>query len=396
VVTELLDMPRLSLQERDRRWARVRAAMDASDLAAIITPPHTGHWEMFAADTRYLTHIGGNCSETACVFPRRGEVTAIVLNRPEFWARAQEWVADLRTPKHHTWSMPAIERLRELGADRSRIGVVGLGGGVRTPEGTAPHGFFERIRAALPNAVFEDVTVMMADLRGVKSAEELAAMERAAAIAEAAIRGFVEAARPGVPDNEVLAALYYAMLKAGGELPTMVLWATGPGTVRDAFVPTRRPLERGDMLANEIEGKYMGYVSQRVQPAVLGDPAPALVDAMEKQKVVFDAICERMKPGARWGEIVRGVDDVAEELGGKAALTMHGRGLGEDRPLLVGGEMSPEIADFVLQENQAFIVKPNFRPTGGPGITWGDTVAVTGNGGRRLGKDPHQLVVIPC
>jgi Xaa-Pro aminopeptidase len=393
---ELLDMPRLSLQERDQRWARVRAAMDARGLACIITPPHTGHWELFSADTRYLTHIGGNCSETACVFPREGEVTAIVLNRPEFWARAQEWVTDLRTPDHHLWSAPVIARLRELGAERSRIGVVGLGGGVRTPEGTASHGFLTRIQEALPNATFEDVTVMMADLRGVKSAEELAAMERAAEIAEAGIKGFVDAAKPGVPDNEVLAELYHAMLKAGGELPVMVLWGTGPGHVRDAFVPTRRPLERGDMLANEIEGKYLGYISQRVQPAVLGDAPPALIDAMAKQKVVFDAICERMKPGARWGEIVSSVDDVAQELGGRAALTMHGRGLGEDRPLLVGGEMSPEIAEFVLQENQAFIVKPNFRPAGGPGITWGDTVAVTAQGGRRLGKDPHQLVVIPC
>src|SRR5687768_16347541 len=139
-MTELLDMPRLSLQERDQRWARVRAAMDARDLACIITPPHTGHWELFSADTRYLTHIGGNCSETACVFPRDGEVTAVVLNRPEFWARAQDWVTDLRLPNHHTWSASAIDRLREIGAERSRIGVVGLGGGVRTPEGTIAHG----------------------------------------------------------------------------------------------------------------------------------------------------------------------------------------------------------------------------------------------------------------
>jgi Xaa-Pro dipeptidase len=395
-MTELLNMPRLSLQERDGRWARVRAAMDERGLAAIITPPHTGHWEMFAADTRYLTSIGGNCSETACVFPRTGEVTGIVLNRPEFWATAQEWVTDLRTPKHHIWSAPAIDRLREAGVDRERIGVVGLGGGVRTPEGTVPHGFFERVREAFPNATFEDVTVMMAELRGVKSAEELAAMERAAEIAEAAIKGFIEAAKPGVPDNEVYAALYHAMMKAGGEIPVMVLWGSGPGPVRDAFVPTQRPLQRGDMIANEIEGKYIGYVSQRVQPAILGEAPRPLLDALEKQKVVFEAICERMKPGARWGEIVSSVDDVAQELGGKATLTMHGRGLGEDRPLLVGGEMSDEIASFLLHENQAFIVKPNFRPASGPGITWGDTVAVTPNGGRRLGKDPHQLVVIPC
>src|SRR5713226_596434 len=122
-MAKLLDLPRLSLSERDRRWSRVRQAMAARDLACIVTPPNTGHWELFQADTRYLTHIGGNCSETACVFPLEGEVTAIVLNRPEFWSRAQDWVADVRTPKHDMWSEPIIERLHELGIDRQPIGI---------------------------------------------------------------------------------------------------------------------------------------------------------------------------------------------------------------------------------------------------------------------------------
>jgi Xaa-Pro aminopeptidase len=395
-MADLLDMPRLSLEERDRRWARVRQAMDERDWACIITPPHTGHWELYSADTRYLTHIGGNCSETACVFPREGEATAVVLNRPEFWGRAQNWVTDLRTPKHHVWSAPMIDRMRELGIDRHRIGVVGMAGGVRTPEGTIAHGFFERFRIAFPNATFEDATVVMANLRAVKTAEELAVMEQAAAIAEAGIKGFVAAARPGVPDFQVYAALYTAMLNAGGEVPTMVLWGTGAGQVRDAFLPTRRPLQPGDHLDNEIDGKYLGYVAQRVQPAVLGDAPKPLLDAMEKQRTVFNAAVERMKPGTRFAEIAGVIDEVAQELGCKATLTMHGRGLGEDRPLLVGGDMSEEIASFVLQEGNAFIVKPNVRPEGGPGITWGDTVTVTPSGGRRLGKDPHELVVIPC
>ncbi|HZT05455.1 MAG TPA: M24 family metallopeptidase [Chloroflexota bacterium] len=395
-MAELIDLPRLTIAERDRRWARVRRAMDERDLACIITPPHTGHWELYAADTRYLTHIGGNCSETACVFPRQGDVTAIVLNRPEFWSRAQEWVGDLRTPKRHTWSAPMIDRMRELKLDRAQIGVVGLEGGVRTPEGTIPHRFFEAFRAAFPNATFVDVTVMMAELRAVKSPEELSVMERAAAIAEEAIRGFVDAARPGVPDYQVYAALYHRMLMAGGEVPTMVLWGTGSGQVRDAFLPTRRPLQPGDRLDNEIDGKYMGYVAQRVQPAVLGDAPAPLRDAMEMQRTVFNAALERMTPGTRFGEIASAIDDVAQEIGCKATLTMHGRGLGEDRPLLVGGEMTPEIANFVLQEGNAFIVKPNVRREGGPGITWGDTVAVTASGGRRLGTQPHDLIVIPC
>jgi hypothetical protein len=44
-MADLLDMPRLSLMERDQRWARIRAAMVERDLVCIITAPHTGHWE---------------------------------------------------------------------------------------------------------------------------------------------------------------------------------------------------------------------------------------------------------------------------------------------------------------------------------------------------------------
>lgn len=393
---QLLDMPRLSLQERDRRWAKVRERMAERDLACVITTPHTGHWEMFAADTRYLTHVGGNNSETACVFPLEGDVTAIVLNRPEFWARAQNWVTDLRTPRRHLWSQPIIDRMREVGIERQRVGVVGLSAGLRTPEGIVAHGIMQRLHEAFPNVTFEDVTELVAEVRAVKSAEEISCLERATEIVEAGFKAMAEAARPGVPDNEVYAALYAAMMRAGSEIPTMVLWGSGPPPVRDAFLPTRRPLQRGDMIANEVEAKYIGYAAQRVQPAFLGDPPKPLLDAMEKHRIVFNATAERMKPGTRFADIVGAVDDVAQEAGCRATLTLHGRGLGEDRPLLVGGDMSPEVADFVLQEGNAFIVKPNVRLPDGPGISWGDTVAVTPQGGRRLGKDPHQLLVLPA
>jgi Xaa-Pro aminopeptidase len=393
---ELLDMPRLSLQERDRRWTKVRERMAQRDVACIITTPHTGHWEMFAAETRYLTHIGGNNSETACIFPVEAEVTAIVLNRPEFWARSQNWVTDLRSPRRHLWSQPMIDRMHEIGIEHQRVGVVGLSTGLRTPEGIAAHGIVQRLYEAFPHATFDDVTELVADVRAVKSPEEIGCLERAAEIVEAGFKAMADAARPGVPDHEVHAALYAALMRAGSEIPTMVLWGSGPPPVRDAFLPTRRPLQPGDMIANEVEAKWIGYAAQRVQPAFLGDPPKALLDAMDKQRIVFDATIERMKPGTRFGGIVQAVDDVAQEIGCRATLTLHGRGLGEDRPLLVGGDMVPEVADFVLQEGNVFVVKPNVRLPDGPAISWGDTVAVTPQGGRRLGKDRHQLLVIPC
>lgn len=395
-MAEKLDIPRLSLAERDRRWARVRRAMAERELACIVSPPNTGHWELFQADTRYLTGIGGNCSETACIFPAEDDVTAVVLNRPEFWAAAQDWVTDIRTPIHHTWAKPIIDRLRELNADDQRIGVVGLGGGVRTPEGTISWGLYERLREALPRARFEDVTVMMADLRAVKSPEELLCMERSTEIVEHALDVMAQVARPGVPDFEVYAEVYGALMKAGSEIPTMVLWGSGAGEVRDAFLPTRRPLAPGDHIDNEIEAKYLGYQSQRVQPAFLGEPPAAVLEAMAKHRQVFQAAQERLKPGVAFGEIARVIDDMARELGSKVRLTMHGRGLGEDRPLLVGGDMTDETASFMLQEGNTFIMKPRLQTPDGAAVTWGDIVTVTPAGGRRLGKGAHDILVIPC
>jgi hypothetical protein len=65
----------------------------------------------------------------------------------------------------------------------------------------------------------------------------------------------------------------------------------------------------------------------------------------------------------------------------------------QDRPMLIGGAMTPEAASYVLQEGNAFILKPSVRTADGPAANWGDTVVVTPNGGRRLGKDKHELVV---
>jgi Xaa-Pro aminopeptidase len=389
-------MPKFTLQERDQRWARVRKAMADRGIDAIIVYPHSGHNQQWEADARYLTHAGGGGSSTACVFPLEGDVTLISLNRPDFWARAQDWVTDVRPSDRFVWSTPIIKRLKELGIDRHKIGISSLRGNLRAREGTITLVQWEELNKAFPNATFEDVSLMMGELRAVKSAEELATMERATHITELGVHAMIEAARPGVRDYEVHAALHYGMMKAGGELPTMVIYGSGPAPSGDAFIPTHRVLQRGDMIDDEIEGKFMGYSAQRVQPVSLGDPPPGYLEAMDKQRTVFNAALERLRPGTRFGEVASAIEEVAQELNCKVSLTMHGRGLGEDRPMLVGGSMTDEAANYVLQEGNCFILKPNTRPAGGPGINWGDTVVVGAQGGRRLGKDKHELVVIPC
>ena len=70
------DVPRLSLTERDTRWAWVRSLMDRDGLDAIVALHNSSNWDAGNANGRYLSCIGGNCAQISVVFPREGEVTA--------------------------------------------------------------------------------------------------------------------------------------------------------------------------------------------------------------------------------------------------------------------------------------------------------------------------------
>src|SRR5687767_5961589 len=80
-------VPRLSLAERDLRWARVRALMERDKLDVLITLTNSSSWDAGNSNGRYLTSIGGNCAQISVVFPLDGPVTAVTgpVPTPAFW-----------------------------------------------------------------------------------------------------------------------------------------------------------------------------------------------------------------------------------------------------------------------------------------------------------------------
>ena len=73
---------------------------------------------------------------------------------------------------------------------------------------------------------------------------------------------------------------------------------------------------------------------------------------------------------------------------------MHGRGAGDDGPIITPHAKNPRQLAVQMRENMVFICKPSAISADGEYICqWGDTVVVTQNGGRRLGKRPHELAV---
>ncbi len=403
-MADLYPYPRFSLAERDRRWKAVRARMAEQGLDAIVTPQNTGHSMDFQSNTRYLTHCGGGGdADIAAVFPLEGEVTVMATSAAARWPNVQEWTHDIREARRRYGDL-IVERLRELHVDTGRIGITGLGEtqGTRTPEGTILYGTWKTIREAFPRAELVDATAILTEVRYIKSAEEIDALTRSTEIVELAYEAEIEAARPGVKDWDVWAAALGALMRNGSEMPVHCNWVSGRNPVRTLTRPSMRILERGDLIINEVEASWIGYRSQGVQPVFVEVADPVHVELIKVQREIFNEIMEALRPGITVGELARLTQESAQRAaptagpaaGAQGKLTMHGRGAGDDGPIITGTARDPEQLKVALRENMAFICKPSAVAADGKSLsTWGDTVVVTPSGGRRLGKRKHDLAV---
>ncbi|HTN72513.1 MAG TPA: M24 family metallopeptidase [Methylomirabilota bacterium] len=402
-MAELFPYPRFSIAERDRRWKAVRELMLRENIDVIVTPQNSGHSADYQADTRYLTHCGGGEPDLAAVFPLVGEVTAIATSAAPRWPTVQDWTQDVREARRN-YGRAIVERLKELNVEHGRIGITGLGDveGTRTPEGTIFYGTWRQIREAFPNAELVDATKILAEVRYVKSQEEIDVLTKSMEIIELAIQAEIEAARPGVKDWEVWAAAQYAMMRNGSEMPVHCFWVSGRNPKRTLTRPSMRLLERGDLIINELEASWIGYRSQGVQPVFVEVIDPVHAELIKIQREVFNRVFENLKPGITVRDLaeltLRAGENAVPKSGpaarAKADLNMHGRGAGDDGPIITAHAKSPKQLGTALRENMVFVCKPSAISADGESIcTWGDTVVVTKNGGRRLGKRPHELAV---
>jgi len=394
-IKEPYEVPRLSLAERDRRHRLVREAMDRAGLDVLILPANVSRWEQMMADSRYITTIGGFGTETLTIVPRDGAVTAYVFNRAPFWRAAQDWVTDVRDGRNH-WADNVIERLGESPAPR-RIGLSGLTGLTRAPDGIVPWTTVERIKAAFPSSEVVDATRLIQDIRAVKSDEEVALMRRSAAIIENMIGTMTDAAREGARERDVYAAMVQTLLANDGELPSMLIFGSGQGIAAGRFVPTSRRLRRGDLIANEIEARYAGYSAQAVAPLSMGPASAAYLDMLKVARDAFETVREAMRPGEKIGAVMDAYVRVIESAGqGKykwAHPMMHARGLGDESPALLDDDDLERFRGVELVANMTFIVKPRARGEHGSAQI-GDTVVVTPRGGERLGSRDLSLIVV--
>jgi Xaa-Pro aminopeptidase len=163
-------------------------------------------------------------------------------NEIEWWGLAQDWVKDIR-PSRRSYGEPVIDRLKEVRAEH--VGVIALSGMVRAPEGVVPWGTFEKIRTSLPRVKFANATDVMQEVRSVKSAEEVAFIEKAAEIIGHANDVLIQQARWRWR-NELIAEMLREVAAAAASRSICCCWHRGPEVPAQRSLP--RKLKPGDLI----------------------------------------------------------------------------------------------------------------------------------------------------
>ena len=325
---------------REYRLARTRAALAASDCGSFLL------FDFY--NIRYVTQtwIGGALGDKMtryALLARGGE--------PMLWDFGS-------AARHHKlyapWLLP----------DNCRAGMLGLRGAIAPDAGlmesavrqikgllteagvaTAPVGvdiveppfLFEMQRQGLSVV---DAQQLMLDARQIKSPDEITLLSQAAAMVDGVYQDIVEALKPGIRENDIVALANKRLYEMGSDQVEAINAVSGERCNPHPHNFSDRIIRPGDQAFFDIIQSFNGYRTCYYRTFGVGSASTSQRDAYARAREWMDAAIDMARPGVGTDEIAR-VWPAATEFGfadEMAAFGLqfgHGLGLGlHERPII--------------------------------------------------------------
>lgn len=325
---------------REYRLGRARAALDASELGAVLV--------FDINNIRYLTST------------MIGEWARDKVARYALLMRGREPIVwDFGSAaKHHEiyapWLVPG----------HSRPGMLGLRGAVAPDAGLVAKAVAE-IRSELAAAGVDGMPIgvdiaelpmvlelqrvgldvrdgqqVMLDARAIKSVDEIALLNTAAAMVDGVYQTISEVLKPGIRENEIVALANKILYEMGSDDVEAINAVSGERCNPHPHNFSDRLIRPGDQAFFDIIQSYMGYRTCYYRTFSVGRATTAQYDAYKQCREWIDAAIELIRPGVSTDQIAR-VWPAAEDFGFPSEMHAfglqfgHGLGLGlHERPII--------------------------------------------------------------
>jgi Xaa-Pro aminopeptidase len=159
-----------------------------------------------------------------------------------------------------------------------------------------------------------DAQPVMMRARAIKTAEEIALLEHAAAIVDAVYEEIYRMLRPGVREHEVVAHAMKLLFELGSEQVEAINAVSGDRCNPHPHVFSDRLLRPGDQAFFDIIHSFMGYRTCYYRTFNVGGVTHSQIDAYKQCREWLDNAIELVRPGMTTDQIAS-VWPTAEELG---------------------------------------------------------------------------------
>jgi Xaa-Pro aminopeptidase len=359
----------------EERLARVQQAMAALDVDAVMLS--VGH------DLPYLTGYHAMPLErlTMLVVPREG-IATLVIPRLEGPRVAPHPTVFSMLPWNETDDPVALTAKLAKGARRVAIG------------DQLWARFLVELLPHMPNVDWIRAVDVVGPLRRVKTAAEVAALQRAGAAADRVAAQLHAGAIPliGRTEAQVSADISQRLLDEGHDVVNFAIVAAGENAASPHHHPGNRVIRAGEIVLCDFGGTMADYCSDITRCVFLGQPSPEVSDAYAVLKEAQAASVASAVVGATCESVDAAARDIITAAGyGEYFVHRTGHGIGmeaHEDPYIVSGNTER------LEAGHAFSVEPGIYIPGKFGMRLEDIVVATANGPLPMNAVSHDLVVL--
>jgi Xaa-Pro aminopeptidase len=248
------------------------------------------------------------------------------------------------------------------------------------------------LQSAAPALSWTSASPVLAPLRARKDRDELDALRRAGAAADAAFESICERGLSGRTERDVADDLARLLVEQGHDSADFTIVASGPNGASPHHEPGSRRIGPGDPVVLDFGGSVDGYFSDTSRTVVVGEAPDGLEDVFALVHEAQGAGVEAVRPGVAIQDVDRAARTVIAAGGfGDRFIHRTGHGIGREvhePPYAVEGDQT------VLEPGMTFSVEPGIYLEGRFGVRIEDIVAVTDDGVERLNRSSRDLRVV--
>jgi Xaa-Pro aminopeptidase len=383
--------------EYERRLERTKRRLAEEGLDAIVVAD--------PANMNYLTGYDGwsfYVHQAVVVTRERDEPVWVGRDMDRNGARATTWLGEDSIRAYsddHVHSPHDLHPMDYLAGVLEDLGVADGRIGLEMDASYFTAKSYTRLDANLPEADFEDATLLVGWIRIRKSEREIEYMREAARISEEAMLAGIDAIDAGVPEYEAAAAIYDRLIRGtdeyGGDYPAIVpLMPSGDHTGTPHLTWTDRPFQEGELVLIELSGCRHRYHSPLARTAFIGDPPAEIQRTADVVVEGIEAALDAAEPGvtcetveAAWRETIAEYGLEKEDRIGYSMGLGYPPDWGEHTASIRPGD------ETVLEEDMTFHLIPGIWEDEF-GVELSETFRVTATGAEPLADFPRELFTI--